>query len=166
LRHVKVSPQAPRDDPPAAAVSSPHRDHNRCSIPSDAGHRRTVKSNHRRLSALLLLFTLLFSQWAVATYACAMPAMSVAAAASDAMAGMDCEGEAPDRSMLCVKHCADDQAASQTQPAPVDPCAPAPSMILPVVHDRPLPDHRIPRSSSPPPRQTAPPLVLTARLRI
>jgi hypothetical protein len=125
-----------------------------------------VKQNHRRLSALLLLFTLLFSQWAVATYACAMPAMSVAAAASDAMAGMDCEGDAPDRSMLCVKHCADDQAASQTQPAPVDPCAPAPSMILPVVHGRPLPDHRIPRSSSPPPRQTAPPLVLTARLRI
>lgn len=148
-------------DDPSAAAPTTRRERN----PIHARHRRTVKPKHRRLSALLLLFTLLFAQWAVATYACAMPAMSVAAA-SDAMAGMDCEGEAPDRSMLCVKHCADDQAASQNPSTLADPGALAPPTHLPALLVRVLPDPRIIRASSLIPRQAAPPLPLSARPRI
>lgn len=126
-----------------------------------------MNPRRRPLPTCFLILALLFSQWALATYACAMPSIgAVAMADADDMAGMDCEGDAPDRSMLCVKHCADDQAANPAQPGPADFGGLAAAVIPTFLQPRLLPDRRFVVASWQTPRQTAPPLLLSARLRI
>lgn len=69
--------------------------------------------SRRTLSAYVVLISLLVSQWALASYVCAMPmpgsGHAVAPMASTGPAG-HCDDEVP-RSTLCVKHCGNDQAA-------------------------------------------------------
>lgn len=128
-----------------------------------------MRQIHRKLYSIVVLLSLLFAQLAVATYACTMPASGFpeGAEATDEMHGMPCEGEVPDRSALCVKHCQDDQAASQTQALSFAGHAdlavlytvPVGASVILCSTGRP--------SSAPPRRQTSPPpLLLSPRLRI
>lgn len=128
-----------------------------------------MKQSRRKWCSIVMFLSLLFSQWAVAAYVCTMPASGLPRAneATDDMAGMRCGGEAPDRSALCIKHCQDDQAASQPQPPSADFQADVailyivPTGAIVVAHSA----GRLP--SAPLRRQTSPPpLLLSPRLRI
>jgi len=128
-----------------------------------------MKRIHQKLSAVVLILGLLFSQWAVATYVCAMPASSdlpMSVETAD-MRSMDCGNKAEDRSMLCVKHCEDAQTNTQTQPSSADLwLIAAPLFLLRVVAHGEA-DPRFASSPSLSPRQTSPPpLLLSRRFRI
>ena len=128
-----------------------------------------MKQSHRKLWSILLFLSLLFTQLAVATYACTLPASGFpkGAEVADEMRGMPCEGEAPERSALCVKHCQDDQAASQSPSASFD-CHADMAVLYIVPTGTAVIGSRARRPSSAPlRRQTSPPtLLLSPRLRI
>lgn len=99
-----------------------------------------MKRKPSRFATLLLLVSLLLAQWAVATYACAMPSSAAVAMAASDMADMDCGEEPEQRSLLCVLHCDGDQASGQSQPAAPDLPAWVPLLIAgPVAVDSLLP---------------------------
>jgi len=128
-----------------------------------------MKRSCRKLYSIVVLLSLLFTQLAVAAYACTTPApgFSKGAEMADEMHGMPCGGEAPDRSALCVKHCQDDQAASQTQSLSIGGHADMAVLYIVPVGTSVIVSGTARPSSAPPRRQTSPPpLLISPRLRI
>ncbi|MBI1397235.1 MAG: hypothetical protein GC151_14780 [Betaproteobacteria bacterium] len=82
-----------------------------------------MKRSRRTLSAFVVLVSLLFSQWALASHACALPqggqhhttAATAHAHAMEVAADHHCTEDVTQRSTLCMKHCENVQAANATE---------------------------------------------------
>jgi hypothetical protein len=125
-------------------------------------HRRV----HKRLTAVIAVFALLFAQMALASYLCPVQAESMDMAQM-MDASVPCEGMDESQPALCHEHCAEEGATAETLQLPAS-AAPAlvRLLVLPVVYasepERPLPSGATP-TGQPPPR----PLFLsTLRLRV
>lgn len=116
-----------------------------------------------RFAAFLLLAALLFSQWTVATYACAMPTSAAVGMDADDMAGMDCGSEPETRSLLCVLHCDGDQASGQSSAGAPDLTTWAPLLIVWPVAIEPTLLHVAGVEPPDVRRQTSPPPLLLSR---
>jgi hypothetical protein len=121
---------------------------------------------HKRLTAFIAVFALLFAQMALASYLCPVQSGSM-----DLVQMMDasvpCEGMDESQPALCHEHCAEEGATSEAVQIPAS-AAPAlvRLLLLPVVYgsepERLLPSGATP-TGQPPPR----PLFLsTLRLRV
>lgn len=91
------------------------------------------RRSHRLTTTLLVVFSLLFAQLALARYVCPQQ-VDVAAMAAMMEAGQPCHGMDPDQPVLCHQHAADpDQAFEAVKlPAAAQPAA------VPVLEVRPV----------------------------
>ncbi len=121
---------------------------------------------HKRLTAIVAVFALLFAQLALASYLCPVQTESMGMAQM-MDASVPCEGMDASQPALCHEHCAQEGASAEALQLP--PAA-APALVrlvvLPVVYgsepESPLPSGATP-TGQPPPR----PLFLsTLRLRV
>jgi len=124
------------------------------------------QSTHRLITALLVVFSLLFSQLAIASYAC--PGEANPDAMARAMtSGQGCEQMDPQQPALCHQHAADPGKTFETGKLPA-PSLPALILVL-VLSPAGKPEviHAVldarPTDERPPP---APPFLSTLRLRV
>jgi len=124
------------------------------------------RSAHRLGATMFVMLSLLFSQLALASYACPGQA-DVAAMAEMMAAGQPCEGMDPAQPVLCHQHCA---GAAQSFEAAKLPAASLPMvvqvLVLPPVLEAVEADV-LPAASAPEARPPPDPLFLsTLRLRV